>query len=361
MLKLFANDTLLGVGFKILVKYCRSPAQIINLSAKEASIFSVTQIPFLLSNEAGMVNSFTQMAIDIVKSNSLDNLLCKDPKSLELLMTLKDNDDVAFITAVDKILAASTFLSAPHIDAIDVILYPRANQILRANSKFPNACRWCLHIQELPDMKEILTELKLILVEKPKEEEKKEEPKKREKKEKQKKEAKKKVVVPEFSRLDLRVGKILKVEAQADSEKLYNEEIDIGNGEIRHISSGLRPFLTLEQMLNKNVIVFCNLKSRKLAGKESYGMVLCASNADHTLIELLNPAEGSMTGDTVKAEGIEKGEIEDLNISKKNNPWEVVQAQLSTNDNLELTYKGVALKTDKGLIKASTLKTANIS
>jgi|TARA_B110000285_G_C15067902_1_gene586224 methionyl-tRNA synthetase len=39
--------------------------------------------------------------------------------------------------------------------------------------------------------------------------------------------------------LDIRVGKITKAWANPNSDKLYNEEIDMGNGEMRTIASGL--------------------------------------------------------------------------------------------------------------------------
>ena len=44
---------------------------------------------------------------------------------------------------------------------------------------------------------------------------------------------------PDLSKMDIRVGKIVGVVKNPNSEKLYNEEIDIGNGEIRLIASGL--------------------------------------------------------------------------------------------------------------------------
>jgi tRNA-binding EMAP/Myf-like protein len=39
--------------------------------------------------------------------------------------------------------------------------------------------------------------------------------------------------------MDFRVGKIIEVWANPESEKLYNEKVDIGNNEIRSIASGL--------------------------------------------------------------------------------------------------------------------------
>ncbi len=39
--------------------------------------------------------------------------------------------------------------------------------------------------------------------------------------------------------MDMRVGKIIEVWKNPNSDKLYNEKIDIGHGEIRCIASGL--------------------------------------------------------------------------------------------------------------------------
>jgi len=46
--------------------------------------------------------------------------------------------------------------------------------------------------------------------------------------------------------MDFRVGKILSCEVHPDSEKLYNEVVDIGGGVQRKIGSGLQKFMTLE-------------------------------------------------------------------------------------------------------------------
>ena len=43
------------------------------------------------------------------------------------------------------------------------------------------------------------------------------------------------------------------------------------------------------------VLVLCNLKARKLAGFPSHGMVLCASNEDHSVVKLVSvPVEAKI-------------------------------------------------------------------
>ncbi|CAB4006669.1 aminoacyl tRNA synthase complex-interacting multifunctional 1 isoform X2, partial [Paramuricea clavata] len=62
------------------------------------------------------------------------------------------------------------------------------------------------------------------------------------------------------SRLDLRVGKIVKVEKHPDADTLYLEEIDIGEEKPRTVISGLVKHIPLEKMQDRMVMTLCNLK-----------------------------------------------------------------------------------------------------
>lgn len=93
--------------------------------------------------------------------------------------------------------------------------------------------------------------------------------------------------IPDISQMDIRVGKIVKVWKHPESTKLYCEEVDIGNGEIRKIASGLQEFVPLEAMDGALCVVLCNLKAKKLAGYESHGMVLCGETETKSVVELI--------------------------------------------------------------------------
>ena len=103
--------------------------------------------------------------------------------------------------------------------------------------------------------------------------------------------------------MDIRVGKIVEAWPNPNSDKLYNEKVDLGNGEIRTIASGLRLHVTLEEMQGAMVVVLTNLKPRKIAEYESQGMVLCAQTADKAKVEFLSPPEGAAPGDLISFEG----------------------------------------------------------
>ena len=104
---------------------------------------------------------------------------------------------------------------------------------------------------------------------------------------------------PPISALDIRVGRITKIWEHPEADKLYCEEIDVGEDEPRQVASGLRPYLNPDDMDGRLVLVLCNLKERKLVGFPSHGMVLCASNEDHTDVRLVNPPIDAKVGERV--------------------------------------------------------------
>lgn len=59
-------------------------------------------------------------------------------------------------------------------------------------------------------------------------------------------------------------------------------------GSVREIASGLQQQVPIDEMKGP-VIVMVNLKPRPLGGFMSNGMVVCASNADHSQIVLIKP------------------------------------------------------------------------
>ena len=76
------------------------------------------------------------------------------------------------------------------------------------------------------------------------------------------------------SHIELKVAKILSVECNPKGDKLYIEHLDDGSGTERIIQSGLRPYLTEDELIGKHVIIAANLAPRKMKGVESFGMLL---------------------------------------------------------------------------------------
>ncbi|GBG31121.1 Methionine--tRNA ligase, cytoplasmic [Hondaea fermentalgiana] len=116
---------------------------------------------------------------------------------------------------------------------------------------------------------------------------------------------------PIITKMDIRVGKIVKCWNHEASDHLFCETIDVGEEEPRPIASGLRSFYSSPSDLEGRLcLVLCNLKARKLGGYLSNGMVLCASNADKTQVEVVDPPAGAEIGERVVFQGIEGGPFE---------------------------------------------------
>eukprot|EP00850_Spirogloea_muscicola_P020362 SM000213S06827 [mRNA] locus=s213:191328:197704:- [translate_table: standard] len=162
----------------------------------------------------------------------------------------------------------------------------------------------------------------------------------------------------DISRLDLRVGQIKSVQKHPDADSLYVEEIDLGSGEVRTVVSGLVKFVPIEEMQGRKVCLLCNLKPATMRGIKSHAMVLAASNADHTQVELVNPPEGSKVGERILIAGFE-GEP-DVQLNPKKKVWETVQVDLRTSADLVAAYKGTPLSTSAGICTVTTLSNASI-
>ncbi len=108
----------------------------------------------------------------------------------------------------------------------------------------------------------------------------------------------------DVSKLDIRVGVITKAWLHEEADKLFCEEIDIGEEEgPRNIASGLRAHYNLEDLEGQRVLVLANLKTRKLVGFPSHGMVLCAASEDGSKVEFIEPPADAKVGERVVFDG----------------------------------------------------------
>lgn len=82
----------------------------------------------------------------------------------------------------------------------------------------------------------------------------------------------------EFSKQDLRVGKILEAQKVEKADKLLQLIVDLGF-EKRTIVSGIAEFYKPEEVIGKQVSVVVNLAPRKIRGIESQGMILMAEDS----------------------------------------------------------------------------------
>ncbi len=97
--------------------------------------------------------------------------------------------------------------------------------------------------------------------------------------------------IEDFAKLDIRVGEVKACEKVKKSKKLLKFDIDDGMGG-RVIVSGIAQYYKPEDLVGKKVLFVANLKSVKLCGVESQGMILSAEKGDSlTLITVDNAIE----------------------------------------------------------------------
>eukprot|EP00873_Tetraselmis_striata_P020356 jgi/Tetstr1/440620/TSEL_028930.t1 len=158
----------------------------------------------------------------------------------------------------------------------------------------------------------------------------------------------------DVSRLDLRVGRILKASKHPEADSLYVEEIDVGEGAPRTVISGLVKFIPEAEMQGRRVVVLANLKPVNMRGIKSHAMVMCASSADGATVELVTPPEGAAIGERVTVEGFPGAADEQLNPKKK--VFEAVAPDLASDDACVATYKGVPFMTSAGPCTVQSVK-----
>jgi methionyl-tRNA synthetase len=101
--------------------------------------------------------------------------------------------------------------------------------------------------------------------------------------------------IEDFSRLDLRVAKVLAAEAVEGSNKLLKLTLDLGK-EQRTVFSGIQAAYKPQDIVGRMVVVIANLEPRKMRFGTSEGMVLCASPDDGPSVFLLSVDSGATPG-----------------------------------------------------------------
>lgn len=90
------------------------------------------------------------------------------------------------------------------------------------------------------------------------------------------------IAFDEFTKVDLRVVKILECEPIPKSDKLLKLIVDDGIAK-RQVVSGIAKFYKPEDLMGKNVLLVANLKPVTLRGVESFGMILAADSNENEI------------------------------------------------------------------------------
>ena len=110
--------------------------------------------------------------------------------------------------------------------------------------------------------------------------------------------AKENVSFEDFSKLDIRVGKILEAERVPKTKKLMQLKIDTGLDQ-RTVVAGIAEQFNPEDIKGEQVSIAVNLEPKKIKGIQSQGMILMAEDSEGNLT-FLSPGDKTQIGSVVK-------------------------------------------------------------
>ncbi|MEM6573811.1 MAG: methionine--tRNA ligase [Pseudomonadota bacterium] len=108
------------------------------------------------------------------------------------------------------------------------------------------------------------------------------------------------ITIDDFSKIDLRVARVIKAEHVEGADKLLRLELDLGDyGPQRQVFAGIKSAYEPETLTDRLVVVVANLAPRKMRFGLSEGMVLAAGPGGDELF-LMSPDSGAKPGMPVK-------------------------------------------------------------
>ncbi|GAB1435561.1 methionine--tRNA ligase [Sphaerotilus sulfidivorans] len=111
------------------------------------------------------------------------------------------------------------------------------------------------------------------------------------------------IKIDDFTKVDLRIARIVKAETVDGSTKLLRLTLDAGEGRTRNVFSGIASAYKPEDLEGKLTVMVANLAPRKMKFGVSEGMVLAASHADEKAnpgVFVLEPFPGAQPGMRVR-------------------------------------------------------------
>ena len=102
--------------------------------------------------------------------------------------------------------------------------------------------------------------------------------------------------IDDFTKIDLRVARIVAAEEVPEAKKLLKLTISLGGDATRTVFAGIKGFHEPAALVGRLVVVVANLAPRQMKFGSSEGMVVAASGAGAPGVYLLSPDSGALPG-----------------------------------------------------------------
>jgi len=115
------------------------------------------------------------------------------------------------------------------------------------------------------------------------------------------------ITIDDFSKVELKVARVLDASEVEGSEKLLKLKVSLGEPssaetmageEDRQILAGIKNSYSPADLIGKQIVVVANLQSRKMMGMESQGMVLAARDEEGNVV-LIAPFQDVPNGSKI--------------------------------------------------------------
>lgn len=106
------------------------------------------------------------------------------------------------------------------------------------------------------------------------------------------------ISIDDFAKVELLTAKVIACEPIPKAKKLLKLTLDDGSSKERIVASGIAKWYTPNDLIGHTVIVVANLKSAKLCGVESFGMILAADAGEDEVKVIF--ADGIPAGSKVR-------------------------------------------------------------
>lgn len=95
------------------------------------------------------------------------------------------------------------------------------------------------------------------------------------------------VTIKDFAKLNLIVAQIKEVKEHPNADRLYVMKVDTGS-DVRPLVAGIRSAYSVEELINRKIVLIENLQPAVIRGEESHGMLLAVGDDKGTT--LLKPS-----------------------------------------------------------------------
>lgn len=106
------------------------------------------------------------------------------------------------------------------------------------------------------------------------------------------------VTIDQFTAIEIKIGTVESAERVPDSDKLLRLQVNVGEGSLRQILSGIAQFVNPEDLVGRQFPFVTNLEPRVIRGQVSNGMLLAIGDTEG--FALMSPTKHVIPGSRVR-------------------------------------------------------------